>query len=343
MRKVIVLLGGFASLVVGSAMASDGFKPSGTLGLKQTFQGNAGGYETRMVHPSLFLDYNFAPSWNLHLQWDRTWNTYDYTGAPNQQNNDYSQPVGTLTYDYGNIGQSDVGWKTSFSVKNQTSFPGTNRTYAHVSTEFDFHKYIPRTDFIKATQFSVSPQYFYGWNSDGSTGHMNNATLALLTHWELPASFSLRLNAYLFKDWYTGNFTVNSPSGTYSDANYFMMLAWLEYANTLYKFDENTSLGFKFTGGLDPYISSNRNASWDPAYMMTSNIYEWLLPTAMNGSYGSTYVLFALPQINLTYKVNKQFSVGLFFQVKYSNQVWGESEGGWSFLPQGGFNLTYSF
>ena len=339
-----LLLAGLSSALLcsGMAYADQGFTPNGSIGLTQTFYGNSGGYKTKTAHPSLSLNYNFAPKWNLNLVWDRTWGLYEYTDSPNEQYEYYSQPAGTLTYDYGRIGNSKVNWSSSFHLENQTSMTGSSDNYVYGQTFFDFSDYIPKSDFIEATRFSVAPQYLYGWNSKGAPGHVNTTGLALLTHWKLPANFSVTLNAYALRDWYTGGFELSGPGGTYNNANYFIALAWLQYQKTLYKFDQATSLGFSFTGGLDPFMSSNRNASWSPFIAINAQ-YEWLDPTVQAGSYKSTYILFALPQLTLTYNVNKKFSLNFFVGLKYSNQIWGETEGAWSFTPQGGFGMTYNF
>ncbi|MEX9941055.1 hypothetical protein AB7Z36_12290 [Providencia rettgeri] len=72
-------------------------------------------------------------------------------------------------------------------------------------------------------------------------------------------------------------------------------------------------------------------------------MYEWLTPTQMNGNYRSTYTLFALPQLSVTYQFDKHLSFSTFVQVKYSNQVWGDTEKDWRLQSQGGFGVNYSF
>jgi hypothetical protein len=341
--KLLVIL--LSLFVYGQSFAKEGngdFKPNGTLGFSQTVYGNAGGYQTEISHPSLWLNYNFSPTWNLDLQWDRTWGLYDYTGAPNQQYGYFSQPNGTITYDYGKLGDSKINWSSSLMFENQDNMLGLSTNHIYAQTAFDFSQYLPKTDLIKASQFAVSPQYVYSWNSTGPGGQANTTGLALLTEWELPANFSLTVNAYTFKEWYTGAFQISGADQTYSNAQYFVALAWLKYNKTLLKFDENTSLGFNFIGGLDPYMSSNRNASWEP-FIASNAQYEWLGPTVQSGNYSNTYILFALPQLMLSYKIDEKVTLDLFFQVKYSNQVWGASEGGFSFMPQGGVSVTYNF
>ncbi len=184
--------------------------------------------------------------------------------------------------------------------------------------------------------------YVYGWESQDDPGHVNTGVLSLLTNWQLPANFSLTLNGYLFRDWYNGSMTVSGENSNYNTANYVMIMAWLNYTNTLYQFNEQTTLGFNFIGGLDPYISSNHTAAWDP-FLAGDQMYEWLGPTVMNGNYRSTYTIFALPQINLNYQINKQFQFSSFVQAKYSNQVWGSTEKDWRLQPQIGFGVTYNF
>lgn len=330
-------------LASASALADSGFIPGGSIGLTQTFYGNAGGYETATAHPSLSLSYNFAPRWSLLFKWDRTWGLYDYTGQASQQYNYFSQPAATLSHDYGKIQDSDVRWSSSIMLENQTTMNGTGGNFLLAQTAFDFASYVPRTDWIKANQFALAPMYVHGSKSKGTAGNSNALSLALLTDWTLPAGFSFRLNAYAFREWYSGSFEIEGPQGqTYQNANFLAVLAWLKYEKTLVQFDESTSLAFNFIGGLDPYIASSRNSSWQP-FLATNFIYEWLGPTVEQGTYNSTYVLFALPALQLNVNLNKQVSLNLFVQIKYSNQVWGQTESGWSFQPQAGFGITYNF
>lgn len=341
--KKKLLLGIGVLLSWQAAVADTGFKPSGSLQFTQTFYGDAGGYKTSTAHPSLTFSYQYAPDWQFSFTWDRTWGLYDYTNQPNQQFEYFSQPVASLTNTYGNLGNSKVNWSTTLAFENQTDMLGTSSNYIYAQTAFDFSKYIPKSDFIQATQFAIAPQYVYGWNSTGGSGQVNTAGVALLTQWQLPANFSLTVNLFALRDWYTGAFELSGVgNNTYSSANYFLAFAWLQYQKTVYKFDQNTSLGFNFIGGLDPYMSSNRNASWMP-FIAGYQQYEWLDPTVQSGNYNNTYILFALPQLMLTYQVNSKLSVNLFVQVKYSNQVWGDKVGGWSFQPQAGFGFTYNF
>jgi hypothetical protein len=69
LKLLFILLSLF---VFGQSFAKEvngDFKPNGTLGFSQTVYGNAGGYQTEISHPSLWLNYNFSPTWNLDLQW----------------------------------------------------------------------------------------------------------------------------------------------------------------------------------------------------------------------------------------------------------------------------------
>lgn len=343
-QRLLWTLGAPLCFVVATSHAEVPFKPSGTIGVTQTFYGNAGSYKTSTAHPSLSFSYNFAPKWNLTLQWDRTWNLYNYTGADNQQNNAYSKPAATLTYNHGNLSGSKVNWTSALTVENQNSFQGSNQSYVFGQTSFDFSQYLPKGEYIQATQFALSPQYVYGWSTGGPAGHMNTAALALLTNWNLPAGFSFTLNAYGFRSWYNGSFMVGNPNtnANYKTANYFMAFAWLQYSKNLHKFNDKTSLDFNFTGGLDPYINSNRNASWDP-FLVGNSMYEWLSPTLMQGTYDSTYTLFALPQLKLTFQSSDKLSLNFFVQMKYSNQVWGANKKGWAFQPQAGLGLNFAF
>src|SRR5690554_4851053 len=126
---------GAALLLSGAAHATE-FKPNGSVGLNQTFYGNAGSYETATSHPSLSMSYQFSPKWSLDIEWDRTWNLYSYDGGSKQQNNDYSQPAATANYDYGRLGSSNVIWSSSIKIENQTSFNGNSQAYVMAQTVF---------------------------------------------------------------------------------------------------------------------------------------------------------------------------------------------------------------
>ncbi|CAM3810201.1 hypothetical protein GCM10027565_36460 [Bordetella tumulicola] len=328
-------------LASGSAQATE-FRPNGSLGLTQTFYGDSGNYQTATSHPSLVLNYQFSPKWSVDLEWDRTWNLYSYTGGAKQQNNDYSEPSGTLNYAYGNLGASKVNWSSSLKVETQSNFDNSSQGYVMGQTVFDFSKYLPSNEYIQPTQFALAPMYIYGTNVSGPSGTVNTAGLGLLTSWDLPANFSITLNAYVFKDWYSGSFAISNDTSTYKSATYFMLSAWLEYSKTLHQFNDRTSLAFNFAGGLDPYVMSNRRAAWDP-FLAGDDMYQWLSPTVMDGNYKDAYDLFALPQLNLTYNFNKTFSANVFVQVKYSNQQWGSNEKDWRLQPQAGFGVVYRF
>ncbi|EMX6285251.1 hypothetical protein AAHD08_003369 [Providencia rettgeri] len=342
MMKVLIKATGIVLTLMAFFTQAEEFTPSGDIGLTQTFYGNAGSYKTATSHPSLLFNYNFYPKWSMALQWDRTWNMYHYDGSEKQQDNRFSGPKGTLNYNYGVIDGSKVKWNSSLMVENEDDFDGTNQTYALMQTAFDFSEYIPKNDYIQATQFAFSPMYIYGWNTQGPSGHVNTGILSLLTNWELPANFSITLNAYAFREWYDGDMAITNGTQLYSNANYYMFLAWLNYSNTLYQFNDNTSLSFNFVGGLDPYISSNKKASWDP-FIAGNQMSEWLSPTIMDGNYKSTYTLFALPQLSLNYQYNKALNLSMFVQAKYSNQVWGVTERDWEIQPQGGVGIRYAF
>lgn len=330
-------------LIVGISYAEE-FVPNGSFEFTQTFYGNAGKYKTESSHPSPVLSYNFAKDWNLSLQWDRVWNMYDYNGGENQQNNKFSGPKATVSYNHGVIENSKIKWTSSLMVENEAEFNGTNQTYIFAQTAFDISGYIPRGEYITATQFAVSPMYIYGWSTKGAAGHVNTGILSLLTNWQLPADFTFTFNAYAYREWYNGSFEIeNEVSGrSYDSANYFMILAWLGYSKEIYKFDEQTSLAFNFTGGFDPYIVSNRSANWYP-FIVSNQVYEWLGPAVDSGNNKNTYVIFALPQLEVTYNYSSDLSFSVFAQVKYSNQVWGNTEKDWKLQPQGGFSVTYNF
>lgn len=338
MKKIVSLMFFCISPIVH---ASD-FTPNGSAQLTQTFYGNSGPYKTTTSHPSLALNYNFAPQWSASIQWDRAWNMYNYEGAEKQQNNNLSQPKITVNYDYGQLADTQIGWTSSISLENQATFDGSNQYYALGQTIFDFSSYIPKNDYIQATQFALSPIYVHGWSAKGPSGHQNTAALGLLTNWQLPKNFSFTFQAYAFRDWYDGSMELSNNQQTYRNANYFMMFAWLNYSNTVYQFNEDTALNFNFIGGYDPYISSNHKGAWDP-FLAGNQMDEWLSPTVMGGNYKSTYSLFALPQLNLTHKITQDLSINAFVQVKYSNQVWGDTEKDWRLQPQGGVGLSYNF
>ncbi|WP_449288522.1 FomA family porin-like outer membrane protein [Mesopusillimonas faecipullorum] len=332
---------GLALLMAGAAQATE-FQPSGNLGLTQTFYGNSGSYKTATAHPSLVFNYQFAPKWSIDIEWDRTWNLHSYNGGRKQQNNDFSQPDATLNYSYGTLGDSKVDWSSSLKIETQSNFNNNSQAYVMAQTVFDFSRYLPSNDYLKSTQFALAPMYVYGKNISGPSGKVHTAGLGLLTNWTLPANFSLTVNAYVFKDWYNGTFVISNNNTNYKNATYFMLSAWLEYSKILHQFNAKTSLAFNFSGGFDPYIMSNRRASWDP-FLAGNDMNQWLSPTVMEGNYKRTYDLFATPQLSLTYNVNKNFSINAFVQVKYSNQVWGQTEKDWRFQPQGGFGLSYGF
>lgn len=326
-----------------TAQAEPEFVPSGSIGFSQTFYGNSGKYKTATARPSLTFEYNFSHKWSISADWDRAWGMFDDTGVENQQYQNLSQPSATINYNYGNLGDSKVNWSSSLMLQNQKTMGSTSTNYMYGQTAFDFSGYLPKTDLVQSTQFAIAPQYVHGWNSKGGSGYVNTAGVGLLTEWQLSANFSLTVDAYWFKDWYSGAFTLGSPKGSYSNASYFAVLAWLQYQKTLFNFTPKTALDFNFIGGVDPYMASNRRAvGWEP-FIASNAMYEWLGPTVQTGNYKSTYTAFALPQLTLTHQIDKQFSASVFLQAKYSNQIWGATQGGWRLQPQGGFGLSYSF
>ena len=303
------------SLLIAGASYAEEFTPNGSLGFTQTFYGNAGKYKTESSHPSAVLNYNFAKDWNIALQWDRVWNMYDYNGGENQQNNNFSGPKATLSYDHGMIENSKIKWTSSLMIENEAEFNGTNQTYVLAQTAFDFSEYIPKGQYVQATQFAISPMYIYGWSTKGPSGHVNTGILSLLTNWQLPADFTFTFNAYAFREWYNGSFEIGNSNQSYDTANYFMILAWLGYSKELYKFNDQTSLTFNFTGGFDPYISSNRSAAWDP-FIVGNQMYEWVGPAVDSGDYKNTYAVFALPQLEVTYNYTDDLAFSVYAQVK---------------------------
>lgn len=343
MKYTFVNLSLLAFFISNLSYSSE-FQKNGYLEFTQTFYGNAGKYKTKTSHPSVLLNYNISEKLNTQIQWDRTWNMYHYNGGQNQQDNSFSAPKATFNYNYGNIGNSKINWSSSFLIENENEFNHENQTYLLLQQIFDFSSYIPKGDYIKANQFAISPMYLYGWSTKGSSGHVNSAILSLLTNWQLPANFTFTFNAYFFREWYNGSFEIENQTtnSSYSNANYFMFLAWLQYSKELYKFNKDTSLNFNFTGGFDPYISSNRSANWDP-FISGNQMYEWLGPTVDSGNNKNTYAIFALPQLQITYNYNEDISFSVFAQVKYSNQVWGKIEKDWKLQPQGGVSVKYNF
>ncbi|MBC2855873.1 hypothetical protein H3N56_05120 [Cetobacterium sp. 2A] len=317
------------------------FEPNGTIGFTQTFYGNSGKYKTATAHPSLTLDYNFAPKWSVTLEFDRLMNMYSggYDGEEDQANNNFSSPQGQLTYSHGKLWDTDILWTTNVGARQYNYFTDTtNSVYTWVNMEFDFYKYMP--DWV--TKFALMPMYNYGFYPNSSSGHMNHASLNLLTQYKLPAGWSLQVDAFFFKEFYNGDFEVSG----HEEANYFSFYAWLEYSKELYKFTDKTNLEFNFAGGFDPYtVSNKRGTGWAPPFWLLSNSYEWLSPTVTSSdeNYNSIWTAFALPQLQVNYKYSDSLSMNMFVQVKYSNQVWGGNQKDWELQPQGGFGISYNF
>lgn len=316
------------------------FVPNGTLQFTQTFYGNSGKYKTATAHPSISLDYNFVPKWSVSLEWDRLMNMYSggYTGGEYQANNNFSSPQGELTYSHGKLWDTNILWTTNVGARQYNYFKESgNQVYTWINMEFDFHKYMPAW----VTQFAIMPMYNYGFYPNDTPGHMNHASINLLTQYQLPAGWSLQLDAFFIKEFYNGDYKVNG----HNEVDYFSFYAWLEYSKELYKFSENTTLEFNFAGGFDPYtVSNKRGNGWLPPFWLLSNSYEWLSPTAISDeNYNSIWTVFALPQLQVTYNYSKSLSMNAFVQVKYSNQVWGGDQKDWKLQPQGGIGFSYSF
>ena len=323
-------------------VSAEDFVKNGSVNFTQTFYGNAGSYKTATSHPSITIDYNFAPKWNIQFEWDRTWNMYNYTGAPNQQDNSYSAPKLTLTNNYGTLGHSKVNWSTSLAAKYENDYDHIDQTFILAQTSFDFSDYIPKKKYINITQLSLVPMYYYGWNSTGPSGHTNSAVLSLQTNTQFTSDLSWVFNAYGIRSWNQGNSFVTNINDKSETANYFMIISYLNYGKEIYKFNDKASLDFNFVTGFDPWISSNKQTTVEP-FLVGEEMYEWLSPTVLNGTYHNTFTFFALPQIELNYALSKNLSLNFFVQTKYSNQVWGDSEKGWKFQPQGGFSITHDF
>lgn len=322
----------------------DALGSNGNIQLSQTFYGDSGKYKTSTAHPSIELNYNFNENWGVSAGFDRTFNMYNYENREYEQNNDFSSPYGSITYSKNHINGSKINTKTTLTMKDQTTFSGPSQMYGMVQSTFDFAEYVPSGEYIKATQFAFSPVYVHGWNLGNPSGHVNTGALGFLTNWQLPNNFSFTLNAFLSKEWYNGDYTLsNENNSIYDDAMYFGVYGWLNYNKEVYRFNKDTNLMFNFIGGFDPYIVSNRDASgWFP-YLFGENQYEWLSPTSQNGDYKNTYILFALPQLQINYNYTEDTTFSLFAQVKYSNQAWGDTEKDWKLQPQGGISINYNF
>ncbi|MBV7299621.1 hypothetical protein [Enterovibrio paralichthyis] len=330
-------------MATAAGVQAEAFTPNGSASVTQTFYGEAGDYETEGGHSNVDVLYNFTPDISLELEWDRAWNLYTYTGADNQYDNSYSNPQATLSISQSSLFGSKATGVSSLNIQNHNVFDGTKTSYVLLQQTIGFADYFDQSGPVSVSELSIEPTYIYGWNTDGPSGSVNTASISLLSTIQLPANFSITLNGYLFRDWYSGDFVLSGEGNQeYKSANFFMLMAWLQYSSTLHKFSENDSLDFSFVGGLDPYITSNRRASWSP-FLLGDEIYEWNQPTQMNGNYKNTYVLFALPEVTYTYNFNKDLSLNVFAGVKYSNQVWGDDEKDWEWQPQGGLGLSYNF
>lgn len=326
-------------LYLTTLASEERFHQNGSLEIGETFYGNAGSYKTQTSHTSMGLNYNFTENLEFQLQWDRTWNMFTYNDIQKEQDNKYSQPKFQLNYNY--LTNTKIRISSNLSLENQSNFNNSNNNYIVNQINFDFVEYIPKLSKFNATQFALSPIYVYGW-SENSNGDVNSAILSLLTNWELLQNFTLTLNIYAFREWYKQSFEIGNKNKTYSNANYFMFLAWLQYSKELYKINKDTSLSFNFTGGFDPYVFSNKKSNWNP-FIVGNEMYQWLEPTVMDGNYNSTYVVFALPQFEISHKIDNFTQISIFGGIKYSNQVWGNSEKDWKFQPQVGINLIYNF
>lgn len=328
-------------LAVNNVYAED-FEANGSVQFTQTFYGNSGPYKTATGHPNFIVNYNFSPKWSAEFEWNRTWNMYDYDGGGKQQDNSYSSPELTVSYNYGVLGASDIKWNSSLTLQNENSFDDTNQTYVLAQTAFDLSDKIPKSKYLEATQFSISPMYIYGWNTQGPSSHSNTGVLSLLTNFDITPNLSWTFNAYALRSWSRGETFSATENGSSDTMNYFMVISYLNYSHDLYKFNEKVSLDFNFTGGFDPWISSNKRTTVEP-FLVSNQMYEWLGPTVMNGSYKNTFAFFALPQLNISYDYDKSLSFNFFVQAKFANQVWGDSEKGWELQPQAGFGLVHNF
>ncbi len=319
------------------------FVPNGSIGLTGTAYGNSGKYKTAASHSAVGLEVNFAPKWTLTAEWDRLTNIYSggYEGEENQSNNNYSSPQGQLSYYHGALFGTDIQMTTNIGAKQYNFFSdSTNQVYTWLNVEFDFYKYFPKYKYFEVTEFAIMPMYNYGFFPNSTSGHMNHMSLNLLSKYKLPHNWSLEIDAFFIKEFYNGEFKPNNEN----DAKYFGLYAWLEYSKELYKFSDKTNLEFNFATGFDPYVISNKEGeNWQPPFWLTSNSYEWISPTKTSGSYNNMWTVFALPQLQINYKHSEALNISLFAQVKYSNQVWGNTEKDWELQPQGGIGITYNY
>lgn len=322
------------------------FVPNGTLSFTQTFYGNSGKYKTATAHPNATFNYNFAPKWSINLEWDRSFNMYDYNGGENQYNSAYSGPQINLAYDHGYVGNSKVKWSSTINIKNSTtlSAPTSDNTYVWGTTSFDFAEYLPSSEYAKPTQFAIQPYYIYGWNTGSGSGHENVLGISLLSDYQLPAGFSFQFNAYLMKSWYNGSAELSTEAGKiYNEDVLGAIYTYLNYSKDIYQFNKDTTLTFNFIGGLDPYMFSDKKVSNLFPFYFIDQQYEWMGPTVYSGNYKNTFIAFALPQLMLTHNITEDLSASLFVQAKYSNQVFGDTEKDWKIQPQGGFEISYKF
>lgn len=327
-----------------STYSESHYTPNGNLTIGNTFYGNSGSYKTNTYHLAPDLNLNLTKDLSLNIGWDRTFNLYNFNNGPKQQDNNFTSPYGSITYNHGYLPNTKIKWSSVLKYKNENGFAGPSQMYIKGTTSFDFYEYIPKYEYFTATQFALTPMYVYGWNLNGPSGHQNALHLGLFTTWNLPYNFSINLDGVVSKIWYNGDFLLSSTNGTtYDEATYFAMYAWLNYSKELYKFNDKTNLMFNFIGGYDPIMFSDKNASsWFP-FLYADDQYEWLGPVVQRGNYKNTYIFFMLPQFEINYNLTHDLTISLFAQFKYSNQVWGDSESDWEIQPQGGVTLSYNF
>jgi hypothetical protein len=325
-----------------SNLNAEDFIPNGSINFTQTFYGNAGSYKTKTSHPAITVNYQFSPKWSAQVEWNRTWNMFTYTGEENQLNNSYSGPEFTINYNYGALGNSKIDWSSSLLVKYENDFEDASQTFAMAQSILNFSEYLPKYKYLDVTQFALAPTYYYGWNSSGPSGHTNTVGLGLLTNSQITTDLSFTFNAYALRNWNQGNSFVTNPDDSHENANYFIVFSYLNYGKEIFKFNDRTSLDFNFITGFDPWVSSNKHSTVEP-FFISNEMYEWMSPTVLNGSYKNTFTFFSLPQLQLNYDFSKDLSFNLFVQTKYSNQVWGDQEKAWKFQPQGGFSITHNF
>lgn len=75
-----------------------------------------------------------------------------------------------------------------------------------------------------------------------------------------------------------------------------------------------------------------------------NNSNEMISPVrGTSDSWGSTYSLYATPELELAYNHTKDLQFYIFVQAKLNNAVYGSNEKNYRIMPQGGIGVNYSF